>query len=251
MPQQKPLEGRVAIVTGASRGIGRAVALALGRSGARVAVNYLRRTEAAREVEAELRSLGAAALTWPADVADPGQVQAMIAEVARRLGPPGILVNNAGISSYGLLTDLPETEWDRLMAVHLKGAFNCCKAVLPGMLSRRQGRIINVSSIWGLTGAACEVAYSAAKSGIIGFTRALAREVGPAGVTVNAVAPGAVSTEMLANLTADEVDALAREIPLGRLGRPEEIAEAVAFLASPQAGYITGQVWSPNGGLVM
>lgn len=245
------LAGKVAIVTGASRGIGRAVALALGREGARVVINYLQGEPAARRVWDALRSMGTDGLVFQADVAAAGQVQAMVDATVARFGPPDILVNNAGIASCGLLVDLAETEWDRLMAVHLRGAFNCCKAVLPSMIRRRSGRIINLSSVWGLSGAANEVAYSTAKAGILGFTKALAKEVGSAGITVNAVAPGAIETEMLEGLTAQDLDDLAARTPLGRLGLPEDVAAAVTFLALPESGFITGQVLSPSGGLVI
>lgn len=241
------LAGKVALVTGAARGIGRAVALALAAEGAAVCVNYLERAARAAEVAA---ACGGGAFACAGDVADPAQAGALVQATVARLGRLDILVNNAGHSLDKLLLDTEVHEWDRLMAVHLRGAFNCVRAALPHLLASGAGRIINVSSIWGITGAAGEVAYSTAKAGLIGFTKALARELGRGGVTVNCVAPGAIDTEMLGHLSAGELADLAEQTPVGRLGQPADVAAAVAFLASPEAGFITGQVLSPNGGFV-
>jgi 3-oxoacyl-[acyl-carrier protein] reductase len=161
---------------------------------------------------------------------------------------PDILVNNAGVSQYGLLSDLSEDEWDRVIDVNLKGTFLCTQAFIPHMIRQKYGRIINVSSVWGLVGASCEAAYSAAKGGVIAFTKAMAKELAPSGITVNAVAPGVVETRMLSHLNDQERLALQQEIPVGRFAHPEEIASSVYFLALPDSGYITGQVLSPNGG---
>jgi 3-oxoacyl-[acyl-carrier protein] reductase len=163
---------------------------------------------------------------------------------------PYILVNNAGKSHYGMLADVTEEEWDDIMAINLKGTFMCSQIFMPYMVSQRYGRIINVSSVWGITGASCEVAYSASKGGVNAFTKALAKELAPSGVTVNAVAPGAVNTNMLANLQEDEVRMLEDEIPVGRLATPNEISSLIYFLALPESGYITGQIISPNGGWI-
>jgi 3-oxoacyl-[acyl-carrier protein] reductase len=163
---------------------------------------------------------------------------------------PNILVNNAGVSHFGLLSDMSEEEWDQVMNVNLKGAFLCTKAFMPAMITAKYGRIINISSVWGISGASCEAAYSASKGGLNALTKALAKELAPSGVTVNAVAPGAVETDMLATFNKDEIAALQEEIPAGRLAQPDEIASLVYFLALPESGYITGQVISPNGGWV-
>jgi 3-oxoacyl-[acyl-carrier protein] reductase len=245
------LRGQAALVTGAARGIGRAVALSLARDGAAVAVNYRERADQARSLVTEIEQAGGVAFAIQADVADAAACTAMVEAVLKRFGRVDVLVNNAGNALEKLLLDTELAEWDRLMAVHLRGMYACTRAALPAMISARYGRIINISSIWGISGAAGEVAYSAAKAGQIGFTKALAREVGSAGITVNAVAPGAIATDMNADLTGDALaDWLART-PVGRLGTAQEVAEVVRFLAGPGAGFVTGQVWSPNGGVVV
>ncbi len=245
------LKGQAALVTGASRGIGRAVALELARCGAAVLVNYRRQAEAAADVVAEIEAMGGQAALHQADVADAAACEAMVAEVVRRFGRLDILVNNAGTALEKLLLDTETDEWDALMAVHLRGMYACSRAALRAMIPRRYGRIITISSIWGIAGGAGEVAYSAAKAGQIGFTKALAQEVGGFGITVNAVAPGAIDTDMNADLTGPDLEDWLARTPVGRLGTPEEIAKVVRFLASPDAGFITGQVWSPNGGVVV
>lgn len=245
------LAGQVALITGASRGIGKAVALALAEAGAAVSVVYHRRNQAADEVVAEIERKGGRAFAQQGDVADPADCARMVAETEGRFGRLDILVNNAGIALEKLFLDTTVDEWDQMMAVHLRGMYACTRAALPGMVDRRYGRIITISSIWGISGAAGEVAYSAAKAGQIGFTKALAREVGGLGITVNAVAPGAVDTEMNANLTGPDLEDWLSRTPVGRMGQPEEIASVVRFLAGPGAGFITGQVWSPNGGVVI
>jgi len=245
------LTGQVAIVTGAARGIGRAIALALAREGAAVVVNYRTHKELAEQVVQAVRAMGSDAVAVQADVTCPDAARALVQAALDRWGRVDILVNNAGVALYRLLLDMSVDEWDALMAVHLRGAFNCSQAVLPHMLRAGRGRIINISSVWGQVGAANEVAYSTAKAGLIGFTRALAKEVGRAGITVNAVAPGAIETDMLNGLSDAERAELAEDIPLSRLGRPDDAAAAVVFLASPAGGYLTGQVISPNGGMAM
>ncbi|SFU58057.1 elongation factor P 5-aminopentanone reductase [Alicyclobacillus macrosporangiidus] len=245
----RPLFGQLAIVTGASRGIGRSIALALGRAGAHVVVNYRSSREAAEQVVEEIRANGSRSYAVQADVTDPAQVEALMT-AATGFGIPRILVNNAGIASARLLLDTTLEEWEQLIKSNLTAPFLCTKAVLPHMLRARYGRIINISSIWGITGGSYEVAYSATKGGILAFTKALAKELAPSGITVNAVAPGAIETDMLNRLSAEDRQALAGETPVGRLGRPEDVAHAVLFLASPAASYMTGQVISPNGGLV-
>lgn len=243
------LAGRVAVVTGAARGIGRAIALALGRQGARVVVNYRERAAAADEVVRLAHAMGADAVAVQGDVSDPEAARAVIAAATERWGKVDILVNNAGVALYRLLLDTTVEEWDRMMAVHLRGAFNCTKAALPSMIRHGYGRIINIASVWGVVGAANEVAYSAAKAGLIGFTKALAKEVGRGGITVNAVAPGVIETDMLNGLTTEEKAALADATPVGRLGTPEDVAGIVVYLASPAGGFVTGQVIGADGGM--
>lgn len=244
----RPLFGQTAIVTGASRGIGRSIAITLGRAGANVVVNYLTSEQSAREVVQTIQALGSKAILVQADVTQEEQVERLVT-AATALGSPQILVNNAGITQSRLLLDTSLEEWDRMIKSNLTAPFLCTKAVLPYMLRTGYGRIINISSIWGISGGSYEVAYSASKGGIISFTKALAKEIGPSGITVNAVAPGAIETDMLQSLSQEEVLQLQARTPVGRLGHPDDVANAVLFLASPRTSYITGQIISPNGGL--
>ena len=242
---------RSALVTGASRGIGRAVAAALAREGWPVCVNFLERRDDAEALVRELRAQGRAAMAFQADVADRGAVEAMVRAASEALGPVELLVNNAGISQYGLFQDVDDALWDRVLAVNLTGPRNAVRAVLPHMLDVKRGCVVNISSMWGLRGASCEAAYAAAKAGLIGLTRSLALELAPSGIRVNCVAPGCVETDMVRALGEETRKMLAEETPLGRLGRPEEIAEAVAFLASDRAAFITGQVLTADGGFIV
>ncbi|MBD5094077.1 MAG: 3-oxoacyl-ACP reductase FabG [Subdoligranulum sp.] len=242
---------KTAVVTGASRGIGAAAARALAAQGCRVAVCCRQRRAEAGAVAAGIRAAGGTALDFCADVSDEAAVQAMFAEIRRTLGDPDILVNNAGVAWQKLFTDVTAAEWDAMFGVCVKGAFHCCQAVLPHMIRQKWGRIINVSSMWGQVGASCEAPYSAAKAALIGLTKALAKEEGPSGITVNCVAPGVIDTEMMAAFSAGDKAVLAEETPLGRLGTPEDVAAAVAFLASEAGSFFTGQVLCPNGGFVV
>lgn len=242
---------RSAFVTGASRGIGRAVAAILAREGWAVCVNYLERRDAAESLVRELRAQGRTAMAVQADVADREAVAACVRAASEELGPVELLVNNAGISRQGLFQDLDNEAWDRLLAVNLTGPRNAVLAVLPHMLREKRGCIVNISSMWGLRGASCEAAYAVTKAGVIGLTRSLALELAPSGIRVNCVAPGCVETDMVRVLGEDTRRMLAEETPLGRLGRPEDIAEAVAFLASEKAAFITGQVLTADGGFVV
>lgn len=241
----------VALITGASRGIGRAVALRLARDGYTVALNYRADEQAALSTAQILQALGGDGMLCQADVADEQAVRRMVAAVEKQYGHIDLLVNNAGIAQQKLFTDLTSDEWKRMMDVHVNGAFYACSAALPSMIRRQSGSIINIASMWGETGASCEVHYSTAKAALIGFTRALAKEVGPSGIRVNCVSPGAVDTDMMADFSDADKQTLAEDTPLCRIGKPEEIASAVAFLASAEASFITGQVLSVNGGIVI
>lgn len=240
-----------ALVTGASRGIGRAAALLFAREGFRVAVNYNRSEQAARAVVDEIRARGGTAEAFGADISSEPQVERLFAQCEERLGEADVLVNNAGIAQQKLFTDLTAADWARVFGVDVTGVFLCCRRALPAMIRRKRGKIVNVSSMWGVTGASCEVAYSAAKAAVIGLTRALAKEAGPSGIQVNCVAPGVVDTEMNAALSAQDRAALCDETPLERLGTPGEVAQAILFLASEKADFITGQVLGVNGGFVI
>jgi len=246
----KPIKETTVLVTGGSGGIGGAIAERFASVGMHVVIHYMNSHEAANDVARRCLALGAKVLTIAADVRDRGQLMRMADRLQSSGMMPDILVNNAGRAHYGMLADLTDEDWDDIMAVNLKGTFMCSQIFMPHMVSQRYGRIVNVSSVWGISGASCEVAYSASKGGVNAFTKALAKELAPSGVTVNAVAPGAVNTAMLSNLQQDEVRLLEEEIPAGRLASPEEISSLVYFLALPESGYITGQIISPNGGWI-
>jgi len=246
-----PLRGQIALVTGASRGIGRAIALALAEAGAIVAVNYRADERAAADVVRQIVAQGGDAQAFQADVADPAAVDALFAAVKARFGDPTILVNNAGINRDGLLLRMGVEDWDAVLAADLRGPFLCTRAALRGMIRRRAGRIINISSVVGLMGNAGQANYAAAKAGLIGLTRATAREVASRGITVNAIAPGFIETDMTASMTDDQRAAVLRMVPMERFGQASEVAAAVVFLASPAASYITGQVLTIDGGMVM
>ncbi|MFN2569933.1 MAG: 3-oxoacyl-[acyl-carrier-protein] reductase [Candidatus Dormibacteria bacterium] len=244
-----PLDGRVALVTGASRGIGRATALRLGRAGAAVAVAYGSRRDAAEAVAAELTALGGRAAVLGADLGDPAAAALLVTRTREALGDVDIVVNNAGLTRDNLCVRLSDEDWDRVLAVDLSAAFRVCRAALRPMIRRRSGRIINVSSVAGVIGNAGKANYSAAKAGLIGLTKALSREVGSRGITVNAVAPGFIETDMTAALPEGALGGALGAVPLGRLGTAEEVASAICFLALPDAGYITGHVLQVDGGL--
>jgi 3-oxoacyl-[acyl-carrier protein] reductase len=245
------LDGKSALVTGASRGIGRAIAVELARRGARVVVNYARDAEGAEATASAIRAAGGTACPLQADVSDYKAAESLVKASLEALGGLDILVNNAGTTRDMVIMMMPEADWDLVIQTNLKSAFNCAKAAVKTMMRKRAGRIINITSVSGIAGNAGQTNYSASKAGLIGFTRALAREVAPRNITVNAVAPGFVPTTLTETLPADLKEASLKAIPLGRWGTPEDVAHAVAFLASDQAGYITGQVLSVDGGMVM
>ena len=242
-----PLHGRCVLISGGDRGIGAAAARAFYAAGYRVAVLYHSNAVAASALQNELPGVVAV----QCDVADRSSCELAFHTVEQALGRVDVLVSNAGIAQQKLFTDITPEEWQRMLDVNLSGAFHLCQLVLPGMIRRKAGRILTVSSMWGQTGGSCEVHYSAAKAGLIGLTKALAKEEGPSGITVNCVAPGVIDTDMMAAFTAEDKAALAEETPVGRLGTADEVAKLLVFLAGEDAGYITGQVFGVNGGLVI
>ena len=242
---------KIALITGGSRGIGAACVRAFAEAGYSVVFLYNRSREKAEALVQSLRAEGRDVAAFPCDVADAAQVQAVITEILRSYRRIDALVNCAGIAHIGLFTDMTEAEWDHLFAVNVRSAFSVTKAVLPGMISRQQGAIVNVSSMWGEVGASCEVAYSATKAALIGMTKALAKEVGPSGVRVNCVTPGVIDTDMNAQLTDADREELAEETPLGRIGEAVEVAKTILYLCGEGASFITGQVLGVSGGLVI
>lgn len=245
------LDGKVAIVTGASRGIGRATALRLAREGAKVVVNYAGNLAAAEQTVSDIKQAGGEAILFQADVADAQAVGELVKAATAAFGRIDILVNNAGITRDNLLALMKEDDWDAVMNTNLKGIFNCTKGVAKIMIKQRAGRIINMTSVVGIMGNAGQTNYAAAKAGVIGFTKSAARELAARGITVNAVAPGYITTDMSAAISEQAKADLAQKIPLSRLGKPEDVAEAVLFLASDAANYITGQTINVDGGMVM
>ncbi|NPV65610.1 MAG: 3-oxoacyl-[acyl-carrier-protein] reductase [Anaerolineae bacterium] len=245
------LADRVAVVTGASRGIGRGIALELARRGATVVVNYVSSAAAAEAVVEEIRQAGGKAMAVQADVSSFEQASQLIQTAVDTYGRVDILVNNAGTTRDALIMRMKEEDWDTVINTNLKSAWNCCKAVVRPMMKQRYGRIINITSVSGIAGNEGQSNYSASKAGLIGLTKSLARELASRTITVNAVAPGFVATDLTANLPANIAERLNEHIPLGRWGTVEDVAYAVAFLASDEASYVTGHVLSVDGGLVM
>lgn len=242
---------KTVIITGASKGIGAATAILFAEKNYNVVLNYNESYESAAILARSLSSRNLSVTTMKANVANRLEVELMIKETVYKYGSVDVMVNNAGIACQGLITDIDEYDTDRIFDINLKGVYNCCRAVTPVMVNQKSGKIINISSMWGQVGASCEVAYSAAKAGVIGLTKALAKELAPSGITVNAVAPGLIETNMNANIPVDELNAFVEDIPLGRMGTTDEIASAVYFLATDSADYITGQVLGVNGGYVI
>jgi 3-oxoacyl-[acyl-carrier protein] reductase len=245
------LEGKVALVTGASRGIGREIALELAREGANVAINYAGSEAKANEVAEEIRTMGREALTIQADVSSSESVESMVKQTIEAFGKLDILVNNAGITKDNLLMRMKEADWDDVININLKGVFLCTKAVTRQMMKQRSGRIINISSIVGVSGNAGQANYVAAKSGVIGLTKTTAKELATRGITVNAIAPGFITTDMTDKLNDETKNEMLKQIPLARLGEPTDIAKTVLFLASEDSRYMTGQTLHVDGGMVM
>ena len=245
------LANKTALITGASRGIGRAVALELAKAGAKVAVNYAGNKKAAEEVAGLIEAAGGQALLVQADVADSAAVDAMIKAVVEKFGSIDILVNNAGITRDNLIMRMKEDDWDAVIHTNLKGIFNCTKLVSKLMMKQRYGRIVNMASVVGVTGNAGQSNYAAAKAGVIGFTKSMAKELASRNINVNAVAPGFIATDMTADLPEQVKADMMKQIPLQKLGNPEDVAAAVLFLVSPGADYITGQTLHVDGGMVM
>ena len=246
-----PLSGAVALVTGASRGIGRAIALELAAQGADVGVNYTASSDAAQEVAEQIRTLGRQALVVQADISDGDAVLAMAKAVTSELGAPTILINNAGITRDMLAMRMKSADWDAVVGTNLTGSFLTTQSVLRGMLRARKGRIITIGSVIGTVGNAGQANYAAAKAGLAGMTRSLAHELGSRGITANLVAPGFIQTDITADLSAAVIGSVMQRIPLERLGEPSDVAPLVAFLAGPGGAYITGQIIHVDGGMVM
>lgn len=244
------MNNRTALVTGGAKGIGAAVCRELAQDGFNIALNFNTSESEALRLKAELSSVTAVEV-FKADVSDSHSVDNMFAEIKNVFGGVDVLVNNAGIAQQALFTDITDEMWQKMIGTNLTGAFNCCRAALPYMINRKSGVIVNIASMWGEVGASTEVHYSAAKAGLIGLTKALAKEVGLSGITVNAVSPGVILTDMMAQFSEEDRQVLADETPMGVLGTPEDVAAAVRFLAGEKARFITGQVLSVNGGFVV
>jgi len=242
---------KVVLITGAATGIGRETARRFAADGWCVAAHYHNSEAEAHVLVDELKARHASAVPVRADIRDNGQVEAMMDKVRYAFGRVDALVCNAGIAQQKLFTDITPAEWEDMFAVNVTGAYRCIQAVLPGMISRKSGSIVTVSSIWGVVGASCEAHYSASKAALIGLTKALAKELGPSGIRVNCVAPGVIDTAMNAHLDEETKAALKEETPLGAIGSPRDVAEAVLYLASDKAGFVTGQVLGVNGGMVI
>lgn len=245
------LDGKVALVTGGSRGIGRQVSLRLAQMGAQVGINYVSNSSAAEQTIADIEQAGGSAFLAPFDVSDSEAVQSAVKEITGTHKAIDILVNNAGITRDGLMARMKDDDWDQVLNTNLKSAFICTKAAMRGMMKNRWGRIINMTSVIGFLGNAGQVNYAAAKAGLVGLTKSMARELASRGVTVNCVAPGYIVTDMTSELSEDIQEAIKAQVPLGTLGQPEDVAAAVAYLASPESGYVTGQTLHVNGGMYM
>ena len=242
---------KTVIITGASKGIGAATAILFSRKGYNVVLGYNQSLQSVKLLSSSLTGQGYSVLPIKVDVSNKLETEYLISETVNKFGSVDVLINNAGISISGAINDLDIHDSDRIFDVNLKGVYNCCKSVADQMVKQKSGKIINISSMWGQVGASCEVAYSAAKAGVIGLTKALAKELAPSGISVNAIAPGLIDTTMNSNLTIEDIDSFVKNVPLGRIGAPDDVAAAALFLASDDADYITGQVLGVNGGYVV
>lgn len=242
---------KTVLITGASKGIGANMAIRFAEKGYNVVMNYNNSVQSAIILQRSLKESGYSVIAYKANVRNRLEVDLMVKEALYRFGSIDILINNAGISNQSLITDLSEQDWNDIIGVNLTGVFNCSQAVLPHMINQKSGKIINISSMWGEVGASCEVAYSAAKAGVIGFTKALAKEVGPSGITVNCITPGLIETSMNQELTVEDITSIVEDTPMGRIGSTDDVASAAMFLASDESQFITGQILGVNGGLVI
>lgn len=242
---------KTVLITGASRGIGKESAVLFAKSGYNVIVNYLNSERSAFDLCDNLSIYKNKYIPIRADVSDINQVDKMVDLSIKTFGTIDVLINNAGIAQQKLFTEISPKEWDTMFNINIKGVYNCCKKIVPLMIQKKSGKIINISSIWGITGASCEVHYSAAKAAIIGFTKALAKELGPSNINVNCVAPGVIETDMNSTLDIETVNSLKDKIPLGNIGKCNDIAQTILFLASENSSFITGQIISPNGGFLI
>ncbi|WP_209456386.1 elongation factor P 5-aminopentanone reductase [Metaclostridioides mangenotii] len=245
------MQKKTVLITGSSRGIGSNMAEKFAREGYNVLINYNKSKDKAKELQTRLEGEGLSVKTFKADVSKRDEVESMFEYCLKEFGDLDVLVNNAGVAKGMLFTDISDEDWDNLMNVNLKGVFHCAQTALRHMISEKKGKIINISSIWGITGGSCEVHYSTSKAGIIGLTKALAKEVGPSNIQVNCIAPGAIVTDMLEQIDGDDLELFRQETPLMKLGKPEDISNCALFLASDKADFFTGQVISPNGGIVI